>query len=157
MPDNSQLNLASWKGKVVVLEFLLTTCPACQRCAQAMNKIQAEYGKKGVQVIGIAVDDPGAKTNAVSFVSRFGLGFPVGYLTGDKPRDFLQIPSIVRFMLPQVVFIDRQGTIVAQHNPSSPFFANEEKYAREQLDKLLAAPAGGAAKKAPAKSGAKKK
>src|SRR5580658_9411893 len=51
------ISLANYKGKVVVVQFLLTTCPHCQRFSQLLDRLQAEYGPKGFQAIGAAVNE----------------------------------------------------------------------------------------------------
>ncbi|MCP5113586.1 MAG: redoxin domain-containing protein, partial [bacterium] len=43
LPNGQKLNLGSFKGKVVALEFLLTTCPGCKRTSQTMQKLYQEY------------------------------------------------------------------------------------------------------------------
>ena len=46
--DGRQIHLSQYKGKVVVLAFILTTCPHCQFTSQMLTKLQQEYGAAGV-------------------------------------------------------------------------------------------------------------
>ena len=46
-PNGKHDLLTSYKGKVVVVQFLYTTCPHCQAYSQLLTKIQKEYGSKG--------------------------------------------------------------------------------------------------------------
>src|ERR1700689_3866510 len=49
--------LTSYKGKVVVVQFLYTTCPHCQAYSQLLTKLQGEYGTKGFQCLGAAFNE----------------------------------------------------------------------------------------------------
>ncbi len=50
--NGKQLLLSQYRGKVVALEFLQTTCPHCQTCSALLNKMYQEYGPRGFQPIG---------------------------------------------------------------------------------------------------------
>ena len=45
--SGKQVRLSLLRGKVVVLEFMLTTCPHCQNTARLLSRLQREYGPKG--------------------------------------------------------------------------------------------------------------
>src|SRR6185436_10677221 len=75
--NGSQIRLNQFQGKVVVLAFILTTCPHCQLTIQTLAKLQTEYGPRGLQVIGSAIEDMAAM-NLPDFVRRFQPPFPVG-------------------------------------------------------------------------------
>jgi thiol-disulfide isomerase/thioredoxin len=103
-------DLSSWRGRVVLLAFISTECPHCQRVSQVFEGLLHEFGGR-VQVADVAFNegaDPGA------FVKRFGLSFPVGSTTSDGAHVFLGIPRGMRLGTPQVVVIDRAGVIRAQ-------------------------------------------
>jgi peroxiredoxin len=154
---NSQtLRTADFKGKVVVVEFLLTTCPGCQNAAGILSRLQAEYGPAQFQVIGIAVNE-GAERLVGAFQSQYAQNFPVGVRNIDSARAYLQIPIMNRLLFPQMVFIDKQGVIRAQHGGANDeaFFANEEKSIRDLVATLVKEKGPAAAKKA-APSSAKK-
>src|SRR5664279_4554364 len=67
-----QLLLSSLRGKIVALEFLLTTCPHCQRCSGILQKMYEEFGPKGFQPIGAAIND-NAQTLIPEFIYKLGL------------------------------------------------------------------------------------
>ena len=56
MNDGKQVQLGTYKGKVVVLAFILTTCPHCQAVTRVLNKLQPEYAPRGLQVLESAID-----------------------------------------------------------------------------------------------------
>jgi peroxiredoxin len=158
LTNGKQIQLSQYRGKVVVLAFILTTCSHCQRTTGYLNKLQAELGPHGLQVIESAIEE-NARGNVPGFVQQFQTPFPVGYNTNTvQVLDFLQHPTMMIPHMPLLAFIDRQGVIRAQHEGNEePFFGPEhEQYLRNQIEVLLkegAAPArkGGAKKKAASK------
>jgi thiol-disulfide isomerase/thioredoxin len=149
MPGGGQELLSKHKGKVVVLEFLLTTCPHCQQSATVLSRLQAQYGPK-VQILGVAINPDG---DIAGFKRQFATGFTVGSNTRETAMAFLQASVMAtNFYVPQMVFIDRKGVIRAQYGGSDPFLgATQEANIRGMIDKLLAEP-GGAKPAAPAKT-----
>ncbi len=147
-----QVRLSGLKGKVVAIEFLLTHCPGCKHSAGILAKLQNQYGPRGLQVIGLAIDD-GAGPKIPMFVRETGANFPIGVYNGDKAREYLQIPLMNRMMMPQVAIVDRRGTIREQHSGDDPWMAPaiEEMNLRKTIEKLLAERPGRAPAKAPAK------
>src|SRR5215470_8044273 len=49
--------LSSYKGKVVVIQFLITTCPHCQAMSKMLTKLQTELGPRGFQAVGVAFNE----------------------------------------------------------------------------------------------------
>ncbi len=136
LPGGDQLLLSSFRGKVVALEFLLTTCPHCKVCSSIMNKLYKEYGAKGFQPLGVAFN-PMAGMLVPDYMREMQLAFPVGVSEREPVYAFLQASPIERMLVPQMVFVDRKGFIRAQHAGDSPFFQDEEKNMRAQIETLL--------------------
>jgi len=122
----------------VVLAFILTTCPHCQFTSQVLTKLQQEYGSHGFQVIASAIEDM-AKMNVPDFIRRFQPAYPVGFNQREPAEDYLQHPVMYRLLMPQVVVIDRKGTIRAQFAGDDKFFENaaQEQNFRTLLEPLL--------------------
>jgi peroxiredoxin len=154
LTNGQTLRTADFKGKVVVVEFLLTTCPGCQAAAGILSRMQAELGPEKLQVIGVAVNE-GAERLVGAFIDMHAKNFPIGVRNIDSARAYLQIPIMTRLLFPQMAFIDKNGVIRSQHGGANDeaFFANEEKSIRDEIAKLLneKGPAP-AAKKSPAAS-----
>jgi peroxiredoxin len=136
LPSGQQELLSKYKGKVVVLEFLLTTCPHCQNSSRILSKLNSELGPKGFQPLGVAINPDG---DINDFVKKFGVNFPVGKGSRDSAYAFLQHSIMApSFYVPQMVFIDRKGVIRAQYGGADPFLAsNEEANIRSMVEKLL--------------------
>lgn len=142
------MRLSQFRGKVVALEFLLTTCPGCKHSAQILARLQREYGPRGFQVIGLAVD-PGAAARIPLFAAETGALFPIAVYSDASARNFLQTPMMLRVSYPQLAFIDRKGNLREHFRGEDPRMspATEEANIRKVVEALLAE--GEAAKKAP--------
>lgn len=109
LPGQGPKLLSQYRGKVVALEFIFTTCPHCQAASKIMTKFQQEYGPRGLQVIDIAVNE-NADLLVDNFVKDHQVGFPVGYTPSAQMTAFMGF-SNGRYVVPQLVMIDRQGMI----------------------------------------------
>ena len=139
LPGGQTTSVAKYKGKVLAVEFLLTTCPHCQRTAKALTQATKEFGPKGFQSLGVAINpDP----DIPKFVQDFGVNYPIGSGPRETVYSFLQHSVMSpNLMMPQLVFIDRSGMVRAQYDGTADFFKEEDKNVRAMIVKLLAEPA----------------
>lgn len=103
-----ELRIETLRGKVVLLDFMTTTCPACRQASHGIQKVYAELGFRGFQPLGVAL-------NAVSAVDLFtyataqALTFQVGTAPRRAILGFLQHPADRPLLVPTLVLLDRQG------------------------------------------------
>jgi peroxiredoxin len=135
--SDNQIRLSSFKGKVVLIEFLLIDCPHCSRVAQMLGKLQRDLGPRGFQPIGIAFENGLSGPLVSEFVQNVKIGFPVGYTTADQVDRYLGRVGLERFSVPQIVLIDRQGIIRAQSQPIREMNLENENYLHNLVDSLL--------------------
>jgi len=102
---------AEFDGKVLIINFWATWCKPCRKEIPMLVAAQNDYGPRGVQVIGVAVDTRGAAT---AFADRYDINYPVlaaptegarvqdAYTTGDGPAG----------VLPYTVIVDRDGRMI---------------------------------------------
>jgi len=141
MTDGSQKLLSSYRGKLVVMAFMFTTCEHCQHTAGILAKIQTEYAAKGVQVLGVTID-PGAERGIPGFLKITGANFPVGFSDQPQALKFLHAPTD-GWYVPMLAFIDRAGTVRSQYvvldpgDDASKFLEGQEVNIRKELDKYL--------------------
>ena len=105
-------NLASQKGKVILLDFWATWCPPCKVEIPWFVEFQDKYGPKGFIVIGISVDDP------ASALKPFGEKYKVNYplLIGDGRNDIKGPRGYnAAWGLPKTFVIGRDGMICKTH------------------------------------------
>jgi thiol-disulfide isomerase/thioredoxin len=109
VPGQGTKLLSQYRGKVVALEFIFTTCPHCQAATKLMEKFQKEYGPRGFQAIDVAVND-NADLLVENFAKDFQVNFPVGWVLKDQMLSFMGWNNAY-YVVPQQVLIDRKGMI----------------------------------------------
>ena len=136
LTNGKQLKVSDYRGKVLCLTFILTTCPHCQKTTQLWDSIYPELEPRGLEVVEAALDD---KPDIASFVAHFKVPFPVGTAGVAPAWDYIQWPREKIAMVPFLVFIDRNGVIRAQYTGvDTSFFDDDmEKHFREEAEKLL--------------------
>lgn len=105
--NNRALDLASFRGKVVLLDFWATWCASCLVEMPRFVQWQQEYGPQGFQVIGISMDDDPALARRLS--AKLRLNYPVAM--GDDKLGELYGGVLG---LPLTYLIDRDGNVRAQ-------------------------------------------
>lgn len=116
--DGRTIRLADYAGKVVVLDLWATWCPPCRDEIPHLVEISREYAGRGVEVIGLDVDQREDAQTITSFMERFGANYTLG-LAED-----IVGPAMVRERggaIPQTYVITRDGRILTRFvgfNPS---------------------------------------
>lgn len=141
-----QVFLSQYRGKVICVEFLYTTCPHCQHASQLMSKLQTEYGPKGFQAVGVAFNDM-AQMLVPDFVRDFKVNYPVGWSQREPVHSYLQNDPNNALHIPQIVFIDRKGMIRHQSLPREDSQTATETFMRKTIEMLLKEPAAAPAKR----------
>lgn len=95
------------KGRVVLLSFWATWCEPCQLEMPRFIDWQTRYGPRGLQVVGVSMDDGDAPVRAL--ISQRGVNYTV--LMGDAKLARLYGGILG---LPVTLLIDRQGRIAAR-------------------------------------------
>jgi len=153
-----QVSVSQYRGKVLAVCFILTTCPHCQKTIGYLIKAQNDFGPRGFQVLAAAIEG-GADQAVPGFIQTFHPTFPVGFSGVRTAMDYMQHPPFLNPHMPLLAFLDRQGVIQAQYEGDDPkFFSDDqEQNIRKQVEDLLKSPATGSKtsgkKTAPKKQG----
>ena len=139
LSDGHEMLLSSLRGKVVALMFVHTGCRLCQRGSQIFTKLYAEYGSRGFEPIEVAFNADAGK-QVRDFVTRFGITYPVGYSTPDEVVAYLDRPQNLRYHIPQIVWIDRNGDIRAETPQRGGTEVVDEAYWRSTIEMLVLDP-----------------
>jgi thiol-disulfide isomerase/thioredoxin len=107
---NKDVPLASLKGKVILLDFWATWCAPCKIEIPWFIEFQNKYGKDGLQVVGVSVDDTLDKLKP--FVSQMKMNYIV--LQG-LDHDDMQDAFGPIFGVPVTLVISRDGKICSRH------------------------------------------
>lgn len=137
-PLGKQMSLSSLQGKVVVIEFLFMNSEHCLRVARTLNALQGELGQRGLQSVGVVFGPNANEQHVVYIVDYLKLAYPVGFTTSAKVDSFLGRTGTEILSIPQVVVIDRAGTIRASsgRRPGDPKL-EDQSYLRDLIDGLL--------------------
>ncbi len=108
--NNKPVRLSDFKGKVIVLDFWATWCGPCKIEIPGFVDLQNRYGKDGLQMIGVSVDDTLDKLTP--FVKQFKMNYPVLQgLTHDDMQDAFG----PMWGIPTTVLITRDGKVCKKH------------------------------------------
>ena len=136
-------DLADYRGKVIVLEFMQTTCPHCAAFVPTLTGLRQKYGDK-VAVLSVALspDTPQAMSQ---FVAGHKLSYPLMLDMGQVAVSYVRSGSIG---FPNVYLIDGNG-MIREHWEYSPLTADifEGKGLSRAIDKLIGVAAPLAPKK----------
>ncbi len=106
--DGSKVRLSEFRGKAVLLNFWATWCPPCKVEMPWFADLQKQYGKDGLVILGVAMDDS-APDKIAQFASEMGVNYPILLGTDQISDDYGNVEY-----LPTSFFIGRDGTIVTK-------------------------------------------
>jgi thiol-disulfide isomerase/thioredoxin len=119
LPDlaGKEVPLAQWKGKLLVVNFWATWCVPCREEMPEFVRAQKEFGDKGLQFVGIAIDEA---DKIRQFADSIGLNYPA-LIGGYGGMELSRTLGNRLMALPFTVIVDREGTIVhTQLGPLKP-------------------------------------
>ena len=132
------VQLSQYRGKVVALAFIFTTCSHCQDLTRTLGPLSREYALRGVQVLECAFNDD-AKQTMAQFLQQLQPAFPVGWTSRAAAMAYLQrtILDTRPLYVPHMVFLDRSGIVRAEYPGESDFMKDPATNVRAELEKLL--------------------
>jgi peroxiredoxin len=147
--QGKQIKLSQYRGKTVVLAFILTYCSHCQKVMGVLARLHPEFAPRNVQFLASATEDMAASA-LPAFVRQYAPPFPVGYNSNLESVSFLQHSAMLMLYMPCLAFIDPDGMIRAQYEGKDALLEETlvEKNIRAKIEDMLPKTA---AKKAPAK------
>lgn len=108
--DGKTIQVHKQPGKVVLVDFMTTSCPSCKKAAEAIQALYREFGDKGFLPVAIAMD-PQASSMLPFYRNLYGLTFPIGTLERDEVIRYLDHPDGRPMYVPTLVLLDKQGRI----------------------------------------------
>ena len=104
--DGQKVKLSDYRGKAVLLNFWATWCPPCKVEMPWFVDLQKQYGKDGLVILGVAMDDSEPGTIA-KFANDLGVNYTVLLGTDKVSDDYGDVQY-----LPTTFFIGRNGAVV---------------------------------------------
>jgi thiol-disulfide isomerase/thioredoxin len=109
LPDSHMqvFDLADYRGKIVLLEFMQTTCPHCASFAETLNQVQQKYGDKVVilSVVNSAQDN---QNTVAQYVAGHKSKYPILFDAGQMAFSYVRSGNLE---FPHVYLIDANGYI----------------------------------------------
>jgi peroxiredoxin len=113
--NGRDVKLADFKGKVILLDFWATWCGPCKYEIPGFVELQKRYGSRGLQVIGVSVDDTMDKLQP--FARKYNINYPI--LQGLGHDDVQEAYGPI-WGIPINFIISRDGKICAKHTGLPP-------------------------------------
>jgi peroxiredoxin len=106
--DGKTLKIHQMTGKVILVDFMTTVCPACKMASAGLQRLYEELGAKGFYPVAVAlnVDSTAALKD---YRDEYRLTFPLGIASRTKVLSYLNHPADQPFMVPTLVLLDRKG------------------------------------------------
>jgi len=103
--QGTSFSLASYKGKVLVLNFWATWCPPCRKEIPDFIEAYRELKDKGLEILGVSVDETTAEA-LLEWTKKTGINYPIALATPEILRDYEPGEYI-----PATIIVDRSGRI----------------------------------------------
>jgi thiol-disulfide isomerase/thioredoxin len=107
--DGNVISTASWRGKVVLVNFWATWCPPCRDEIPEMIELANRY-KDRLQIIGISQDDDAPPEEVRAFAAQMGINYPVVMGSNALSAEYGGVPA-----LPTSFVVNPDGRVVQKH------------------------------------------
>ena len=108
--EGGKLDLASLKGRVVLIDFWATWCVPCISEIPMFNDLTKQYKAQGFEMVAVSLDEEGAEK-----VKPFLKQHPMNYTQTIGDPSVAEMFKVSDSALPVAVLIDKQGRIRFTH------------------------------------------
>ena len=129
--EGDSFKLSDYKGRIVVLDIWATWCGPCREEIPHLVGLSTEYGPRGVDVIGLSIEDPSSDEGLVrDFAQEYDINYKLGW--ADVRDEWFS--SLTRGVetIPQTFVIGRDGRLYLHH---SGFSKDTPQILRDAIDR----------------------
>jgi thiol-disulfide isomerase/thioredoxin len=127
--DDKPLALESFRGKPLIVNFWARSCMPCRDEIPELLAAHDKYGKRGLVVVGIALDDN--VDNTRDFIKAYDMRY-ANLLAKAKGTDLMRSIGNPLAVVPFTLVINRKGEVIG--NKLGPLKKAEiEAYAKQLL------------------------
>lgn len=98
------VSMDNYRGYVLVIDFFATWCPPCNESIPHLVDINRKYGKQGLQILGLSMDEDGEQI-VKSFIDERRINYPVALASEQVQIDYGIVSVPVMFV------IDKKGKV----------------------------------------------
>lgn len=109
MPNDKDLALSSFRGKVVLIDFWASWCAPCRKELPNVKRAYTKYKNKGFEILGVSLDKD--RSAWLEAVSKEGLTWPQVSDLKFWQSEACQIYAVQS--IPYTVLVDKDGKIIA--------------------------------------------
>ncbi len=129
--DGKVFKLEDYKGKVLIVNFWASWCGPCRMEMPELVKISNEYKEKGVEVVGLTVDELDAGEQVKAFAAQQKVPYRLAWSNESVTLGFMQENGSI----PQSFVISREGKLMAVFRGYNP--ERTPVRLRQTLDKAV--------------------
>ena len=108
--DGKKLDSAAYRGKVVLVHYWATWCEPCKEDLAVMRQLQAKYGSRGFQLVGVSLDS--SKEALTKYLTASRLPWPQLYEDGGLDSRYAVEMGVLT--LPTMVLVGQDGKVVSR-------------------------------------------
>ena len=127
--EGKRISLRDYRGSPLLINFWATWCAPCRKEFPIIKEIEKKFGKDGLIILAVNIDDTRTISGVKSFVSAHSLNFTIPLDPNRKLFNNFHGSS-----LPLTLLIDASGNVVRTY---SGFLGVWEEELDQQLTELV--------------------
>ena len=138
LPDSNlqQHDLYDYRGKIVLLEIMQTSCPSCRSLTAELERIKTKYAGR-VAVLSV-VNPPDNMNSVKAYITSQSVTGPMLFDSGQMAASYLKVtPQNPRIHLPHLFLIDGEGMIRNDWAEQEAVDAAKDSIVETEIDHLL--------------------
>ncbi len=141
--DGGSLSNTDFRGKILVVDVWATWCGPCRMVIPHLSKLREKYRARGVEVVGLSVDEPvpdgGGYLQVKSFVAEYAIKYPIGLMNKTVYRELVALMGAdprAGFSIPTTVVMARDGRLLKIY---PGYFRGQEREIERVIEQALGA------------------